>query len=458
MQRRAPRSPTLRASAAPRGRGAWPRGASGAPLRAPARLAPWISGLALTVLTGCGDQQGPEAPIAPEAMPPGMWTDVRFAPGASDLTEAERERLESLGALGYATALEAPEGPTGVIEARPGRGEGPLLYTSGHGAEATLMADDGTVLHRWAHPFAALPGETAPPHPTQEPWRRVRVLEDGGLLALHDGVGLLRLDAESRLLWWHPGGEHHDLWLDPDGSIWTLTRAPVAVPALGAEPVLDDRLAHLGADGSLLGEWSLLRALLDSRHANLVLRSELEAGDPLHANSLHPVGTALAARVPGANPEQFLVSLRNVSALVTFDPATGSVGAVLQGPFVRQHDARPTVDGHVLLFDNMGAEGRSRALEWDPRAERVAWSWGGPAEQRLLSVFCGAAQRLPGGTTLVTESTAGRAFEVDPSGEVLWRFESPHRTGPDGRLVGVLYEVQRLAAVPRGLQERLQER
>lgn len=422
-------------------------------------LGPFTLALGLLAPACGGPEPAPPAPVPPGEMPPGMWTDLRFAPGAGELSQAERERLEALGALGYATALEAHEGPTGVLTREPGRAVGPVLYTSGHAAEALMIDDGGSVLHRWGHAFADLPGEEEPPHPTQEPWRRVRVLEDGGLLALHDGVGLARLDRDSNLLWWHRGGEHHDLWVAPDASIWTLTRQPARLPELGPEPVLEDFLTHLSPGGEVLGQVSLLRALLASPHAHLIERVDpSERGDPLHANSLAPVGEALAARLQGVDADAFLLSLRNPSALVVLQPRTERLQAALIGPFVRQHDARPTAEGTVLLFDNMGREGWSRALEWDPAAEAIAWSWEGQEGAPLLSVFCGAAQRLPGGTTLVTESTAGRAYEVDREGRVLWRFESPHRAGEGDRLVGVLYEAQRLPGVPKGLEGALKRR
>jgi hypothetical protein len=41
---------------------------------------------------------------------------------------------------------------------------------------------------------------------------------------------------------------------------------------------------------------------------------------------------------------------------------------------------------------------------------------------------------------------------------VLWRFESPHRAGEGDRLVGVLYEAQRLPGVPKGLEGALKRR
>ena len=53
---------------------------------------------------------------------------------------------------------------------------------------------------------------------------------------------------------------------------------------------------------------------------------------------------------------------------------------------------------------------------------------------------------LPNGDTLVTDSEGGRAFEVTAAGEVVWRFDSPHRAPDRPELVATLFEVLR---VPR---------
>ena len=202
-------------------------------------------------------------------------------------------------------------------------------------------------------------------------------------LALHDGVAACASMPKSTC--GHPGGRA------PRGrGSAPRPSGPGALERRG--PRARRGVMALSGDGpALLGEWSLLR-IATTRAATPRRDAGSKAGDPLHANSQHPVGAALfeqRAECPGTTPEQFLVSLRNVSALVTFDPATGSVGAVLKGPFVRQPRPRPHGGWPRAAVRQHGRRGRSRALAWDPLAERVAWSWGGPAEQRLLSRYCG---------------------------------------------------------------------
>jgi hypothetical protein len=74
----------------------------------------------------------------------------------------------------------------------------------------------------------------------------------------------------------------------------------------------------------------------------------------------------------------------------------------------------------------------------------VSWEFTGSPEQPFYSATCGTAQRLPNGNTLITESDAGRAFEVTPGGDIVWEFSSPWRAGAAGELVATLFEVVRL--------------
>ena len=58
----------------------------------------------------------------------------------------------------------------------------------------------------------------------------------------------------------------------------------------------------------------------------------------------------------------------------------------------------------------------------------------------------GSVQRLPNGNTLVTDSFAGRAFEVTRERQVVWRFDNPARAGEKGEFVAVVPELVRVDA------------
>jgi hypothetical protein len=96
------------------------------------------------------------------------------------------------------------------------------------------------------------------------------------------------------------------------------------------------------------------------------------------------------------------------------------------------------------VFDNLGLGEYSQLVELEPFSQRIVWSYAGSPENDFSSHVLGCVQRLANGNTLVTESTSGRAFELTPSNEVVWRWTSPYRAGPNGEGVAVLVEVLRL--------------
>jgi hypothetical protein len=145
-----------------------------------------------------------------------------------------------------------------------------------------------------------------------------------------------------------------------------------------------------------------------------------------------------------------LVSLREVDTVAIVDLAAGKAVWAQRGPWRRQHQPTPVAapgaglgGARLLLFDNRGRGGRSRLLEVALPGGEVAWSWAPDEPEAFYSEQAGSCQRLPGGNTLVTESERGRAFELDPAGEVVWELRSPHRAGRSNELVATLFEVVR---------------
>ena len=98
----------------------------------------------------------------------------------------------------------------------------------------------------------------------------------------------------------------------------------------------------------------------------------------------------------------------------------------------------------MLVFDNRGNNGKSRIVEFNPLTLEVVWSYKGDPAEAFYSRLAGTNERLPNGNTLITESRAGRAFEVTSSGEIVWEFYNPARAGEKNELIAALYDVIRL--------------
>ena len=330
--------------------------------------------------------------------------------------------VQQLQALGYAGGTEAPSAEGTHTYGEPVAGY--VLYSSGHRPEARLIDRAGQVRHRWHLPFEeAFPGADEARHVGAGSWRAVAPLADGGLLAVHEGLGSVSLHRDGTRRWAQLDGSHHDIVPLDDGTAWFLTRR---VSRRGEVPVLEDHLTHRGADGSLLAQHSLLAALETSPWRGWI-DPDVEGirGYLLHTNSLHRL--VAPGYHPAFQPGRFLLSMRHLDALLVFDPGAGGFVWASKGAWSRQHDAQQGPSGRLWVFDNRGAgDERSRVLGLDPsQPTKVVRSWG--ADEGLHSAILGAVQELPGGHLLVTESMTGRCVEVDGTGQVVWEHVNPER-------------------------------
>jgi len=391
-----------------------------------------------------------------EAPDEGRWRELRVHRDDQGLDDEQRAMLERLEAIGYATgSVTAPEDLSGVTRYEPERSQAGLnLYSSGHAPEALLMDMEGRILHRWGHDFHETWPELRIAHDRDEDqyWRRVHLFSNGDLLAIHEGIGVLRLDRDSKLLWASAVRAHHDLHVPDGDEIYVLSRKARVVPFVHErEPVLEDFVSVLdGATGKEKQRVSLLRALERSPWAGLWRESEPRTGDIFHTNSIEVLDGSWEERIAAFRKGNVLVSLREVDALAVLDMEAEAIVWLQRGTFARQHDPTPLPNGHLLLFDNAGlARDRSRVLEIDPRApesQTVAWEFRDSEEEPLVSPTCGTAARLPNGNTLVTESDGGRALEVTPDGSIVWEYYNPHRAGDEGQYIATIFEMVRLPA------------
>ncbi len=422
-----------------------------------------LLGLAATLaVSACGEPEAPptdvpsggaasaaERPLVHEQIA-GRWRKLRPERLDPDLSPEQRELVARLEAIGYASgSSEAPTRSGVVRHDRERAFRGLNFYTSGHAPEAVLTDMDGEVLHRWRHAFL----DAYPDYPKSwlsegtEFWRRAHVYANGDLLAIFEGFGLIKIDRNSKLLWASPLRAHHDLEVTPEGDIFVLTRRGHMIPRLDPDkPVLEDFVSVLDADGHEKRRVSLLEALEESAWSHLWTTGGQRAlGDIFHTNSVALLDGRLAERLPAFRRGNVLVSMLVPSLIAVVDMEAERVVWALRGGFEKQHDPKVLANGRMLLFDNRGLGGHSRVLEFDPEhPDDLVWSYVGSEQTPFFSFTCGAAERLPNGNTLVSESDAGRAFEVTPGGEIVWEFLNPHRAGEDGELVATLFELVRL--------------
>ena len=117
----------------------------------------------------------------------GRWKRSRQHSDGAELTEEQREELTRLESIGYLTGSVPVGERSGVTvhdEARVASGLN--LVVSGHRPWAALMDMNGNVVHEWQLDFrAAWPGrEISSDANGDDYWRRIMLLDDGGIVAV----------------------------------------------------------------------------------------------------------------------------------------------------------------------------------------------------------------------------------------------------------------------------------
>ena len=103
------------------------------------------------------------------------------------------------------------------------------LVVSGHAPQAFLVDMDGKPLHSWQCELKTVwRGFTDFKEGYDAFWRRAYVYPNGDLLAIFDGIGIFKLSRDSKNVpWQHRDGEHHDIFVDEGGTIYTLSRREI---------------------------------------------------------------------------------------------------------------------------------------------------------------------------------------------------------------------------------------
>jgi arylsulfate sulfotransferase len=133
----------------------------------------------------------------------------------------------------------------------------------------------------------------------------------------------------------------------------------------------------------------------------------------------------------------YIVSWRNLDQIMAINSQTGAIiwriGGVLGnyqfvndplGGFRKQHSPTLLANGNLLVYDNGTGHNPqdTRAVEYklDHTAKTATMVWEYRHNPPIYTAFVGWVERLASGNTWVGFSLAGRAVEVDPTGNVVW--------------------------------------
>lgn len=374
----------------------------------------------------------------------GRWRPARPGENVPSPGNDASSKVDELTALPYLQgSTEAPD-VVNITAYVPDRAyNGYNLYTSGHEPAAYLMNMKGEVVHKWQYEVEDVwPDVPRTIHSTF--WRRAWAYPNGDVLAIFEGIGLLKLDKDSNLLWAYRGGCHHEVFVANDGRLYLLTRRAQMLPRINAaRPVLPDYVTVLSADGREIASYPLLDIFEKSPYSSFLDEMRPE-GDLFHTNSIYVFDGTTADKFPYYKKGNILLSMLKLDALVILDPESGELVWAAKSGWKRQHDPTVLPDGNIMLFDNRGRAGqKSRVVKIDPATKKIVWQYHGPS-QDLNSKTCGVSRLLPNGDILITESDNGRALEITANKDLVWEFYNPHRAGDKDELIATLFEVTRL--------------
>ncbi len=381
---------------------------------------------------------------------PGRWRLARTPAPGGQLTKEQSEQLTRVMALPYLTGSTEAPGVKNVTTYDPNLAYNGLnLYTSGH-APAAFVADmNGKVLHTWHYAVDKIwPHKVAKTPVHGKFWRRAYWYPNGDILALFSNIGVLKLNKDSQIVWAYECGCHHQAFVAEDGRIYVLTREAQRVPRINkTHPILVDKVVILSPSGRMLEEFPLLECFENSRFKPL-LKDMQRMGDIFHTNSIVVSDGTRFEALPSFRKGNVLISIWGFDTVAVvslhLQEVLWALSGRQNGMWKRQHDAKMLPNGNMLLFDNLGRNGKSKVIEFNPLTQKIAWQYPADDQGEFFTKSCGICDRLPNGNTLMTESDNGRAIEVTPDGKTVWEFHNPFRAGKNNELIATLFEMVRV--------------
>lgn len=334
------------------------------------------------------------------------------------------------------------------------------IYITYNSSLAYLIDMSGKILHTWS---------IGP-----DLWQVVEMCGNGDLLGISYGAGnssLVRLDWDSQVRWKKEINVlHHDIAVAKNKDIYALAKNPEIVSHRGLPlPIINDYIIVLSADGKIKKELSLYKILKKEIPPDKFIqayrwwRKEWKHKFALWKMTLNPPKQALKLMalkligikmnfgppslslmpyynifhtntikiinrdIPGLCQEgDVLICMRDLNLIKIIDIKNEKI-IWSWGPGNLDLPHNPTLleNGNILIFDNGSTRGYSRIVELEPMTKNIVWEYKTNPPEQFYSRDRGSSQRLPNGNTLITESNAGRVFEITQEGEMVWEFYSP---------------------------------
>jgi len=281
------------------------------------------------------------------------------------------------------------------------------------------------------------------------------MLPNGDVVFNFEQLGLVRMTPCGELVWKLAYRTHHSVFLDEQGDLWvagqiTHTERSVKYPN-HSPPFREPMVLKVSTNGEILKEISVFEVLIQNdlrgylHLSSTTIWNSVVHGGTLHLNDVEVFPTTLDEGI--FKHGDIMISLRNISTVLVFDPNNLKIRYITTGRFTRQHDPDfldgntiSVFDNNQIAPDNYGHQSRIQIISAST-GEIDIWYEGSETEPFYTSIM-GKNQWLEDGSLLVTDSFNGRAFQLNPNREIVWEFVNLVDEG----VVGLVEEVQRLPA------------
>jgi Arylsulfotransferase (ASST) len=324
-------------------------------------------------------------------------------------------------------------------------------YSAEHGVSTAFLYDLQTrkVLHEWIPPVEQILAQTTYHdegniklnYRTQHP-----VLLENGDIVFTSGEGpLVRMTACGKLVWTVDRHFHHSINRSRDGHLFVpIVIGPTAASSTAASPMVspmrNDGFAEVSLDGKILQEWSLADILERHGFLGLLYGVGPYEEDRFHLNDVEPIWRTDDYVRAG----DLVLSIRHLSTVLLYRPATDAIVWLQTGPWLNQHDVDYLGDGIFTIFGNDSVRGD--ASRPSLRGYNTIWQYdqkSGRASERLplkhVGIFTkseGLHRVLENGDIFIEETDRGLIHRVSGDGMRL-RWSYAHGIG-DGR-IGALH-------------------
>jgi hypothetical protein len=328
----------------------------------------------------------------------------------------------------------------------------------------SIIDMSGNTVHQWLVDwFELVPDDSyllESERPKDHPGTQIHgtvVMPNGDVIFNFEKKALIRLAPDGSVVWRQQHLTHHSLEIGPDGYLWApLKLIHPAQPDprfIDLKPSYEEELiARIDPDtGEILEQFSLYEILIENDLRSLLY---LGRGDPLNRPTgdlvhLNDVEVFHGSATPGLFKRgDIMVSMRNISTILVFDPVTREVRYRLTADnFINQHDPDFIDSNHISIFDNnpignYTGKQQSRILLADARegSPKILYAGTESDSKPFFTDRMGKHQWLDNGHILITDTAGGRSIEIDKNGTIVWEYLNL----VDGNMLGSVWQVDRL--------------